>query len=147
MINIRRANGYDADAIGELLKEWLNETNLNYPGYCAYSHVWLATFIYSDFCVVAVKDGKVIGTIGMKYGQFPWNNEWNAFFCDFLIVDKDNRTNGVGKMLIDEVKKLSDSTNVPIFLGIMTGHLADKKDRFLELCGFKYAGGNFVYGV
>ena len=146
-ITTRKANGFDATRIGELLQSWLLETEFNYPGVCPYSHVWLADFIYKNPCFVILVNDLIVGTIGLRYGNFPWNNEFPAFFCDFLIIDSNYRTNGISARIIDEVKKLSDGTKVPLFMGIMTGSLADKKDRFLEMTGFKYAGGNFVYGV
>jgi len=144
-LQIRKANGFDVNRISELLKGWLEETAFNYPGVCPYSHVWLANFIYTNTCFVIENDEKILGTIGMRYGTFPWNNEVGAFFCDFLIIDKVFRANGVAARLIEEVKKLSNENDMPVFLGIMTGIQADKKDRFLSMCGFEYAGGNFVY--
>lgn len=144
---VRRAIGTDSGMIGELLRGWLNETDFGYPGVCEYSYLWLADFIYRYPCFVVEMDGEVVATIGMRLGHLPWNNEVAGFFCEFFIVHKQYRGNGVAKSLIDEVKKMSDETKTPIFLGIMTGNLADQKDKFLEICGLKYAGGNFVYGV
>lgn len=146
-ITIRKAVGEDVVELANLLKQWLNETDMNYPGYCEYSMAWLAGFIYNNMVFVAVKGEEIIGTLGLKYSQFPWNNEFNAWFCDFLIINKDNRKNGVAKKLLECSKSLSDTTKLPVFLGIMTGNFATRKDRFLEMSGFKYAGGNFVYGV
>lgn len=144
---IRKADGFDAPILGVLMQEWLKETNFQYPGVCPYSHVWLANFIFTQICFVAEKEGKVIGAIGMKYANFPWNNEYFALFCEFLMVLPQYRTDNVAVKLIKAVKQLSDETKLPVFLGIMTGLLAEKKDRFLETCGFEYAGSNFVYGV
>ncbi len=144
---IRRADGFDAPVVGELIQSWMNETDFNYPALCPYSHVWLADFLYNQICFVAIKNDKIIGTIGIRQAHFPWNNLVNGLFCEFLMVLPQYRIDNVAAKLIKEVKRLSDETKLPVFLGIMTGLKAEQKDRFLEVCGFKYAGGNFVYGM
>lgn len=144
---LRKAHGLDIAKLGRLLLAWLEESDFNYPGYCDYTPVWLANFMYNNIVTIAEVDGKIAGSLGLRYGHFPWNNEAKAFFCEFLMVDKDYRSFDIAKSLVSNAKLLSDECNIPVFLGIMTGNLADKKDRFLEICGFKYAGGNFVYGV
>jgi len=142
---VRKANGLDVGQLTHLLIGWLEETEFEYPGYCEYSPLWLADFIYRHPTFVGEVDGKIVGAIGLKSGSFPWNNEVACLFCDFLMVDKEYRGNGVATMLIDEAKKLADQNDVSLHLGLMTGNKAELKDRFLEISGFMYAGGNFVY--
>ena len=142
---VRKANGLDLEQLTKLLIGWLEETEFDYPGYCEYSTLWLADFIYRHVTYVCEVEGKIIGAIGLKTGSFPWNNQIICLFCDFLMVDKEYRKNGITVKLIEEAKKLSKENNLSLHLGLMTGNKTELKDRFLEINGFMYAGGNFVY--
>lgn len=144
-MELRRAHGLDLTQLSQLLIGWLEDTEINYPGYCEYSPLWLADFIYRYPVFIVTENEKIIGSIGLKVNNFPWNDQEKCLFCDFLMIDKEYRNTNAVILLLEAAKKLSDELRLTLYLGSMTGSKADIKDRFFSINGFQYLGGNFIY--
>lgn len=143
---IRRANLKDHGAILELLLQWFDECAVpNYPRECNYTGVWLADLIANHIVLIAEIDEKIVGTVSLKIGYLPWNNEQSMIFNDFLMTNKNYRKEGITNKLIDECKKCSEKIKQPLFIGHLSGADAELKDRYFSMKNMQYVGGYFIY--
>ncbi len=145
-IIIRRADYTEHSAIFKLLLKWFDELSIEgVPAECGYSVVWLADLIVRHHVIVATIDDKIVGCLGLRSGFFPWNNECSCLFNDFLMTEVNSRGTGVADKLIKAAKQYADDNNYLFIVGHITGTDAKLKDKYLQLKGFQYGGGNFFY--
>lgn len=146
MVEIRKANMFDHTAVLKLLIEWFEESQV-INGYDKSASCWLSNLINSENSVVflAEHEGKVIGSIGIRKTLMPWNSQSWFLVSDFIMTDKEHRSIGVAEKLMKASKDLSDSEGIPLLIGHMTGTHAELKDKFLQMKGFTYLGGNLSY--
>ena len=101
--------------------------------------------IHRGIVLVAVEDGRVVGTIAGKQGLDWWSDE--KYFADlWFYVSPDSRSSKVAislvKMFIEEIKSISPE--IKIRLGHIFSGNCGRKDNFFERLGFKKAGSVFV---
>jgi hypothetical protein len=146
-IIIKKATYLDHGRILELILKWFDEvTTEDIPKACNYTGVWLADLIARHAVIIAEWGGNIVGAIGLKFTNFPWNNEVTILSDDFLMTDKESRHLGVADKLIKGAKGLANELKLPLMLGHFSGTQAELKDKYLsKIHGFKYLGGHFIY--
>lgn len=146
-VKINRASIYDHGAILELLISWFDEAKVpNIPMPCAFTGVWLADLIARHIVFTAKIDGKLVGTLGLRFTHFPWNNLVVVLSDDFLMTDSEYRQFNVAESLIKAAKEFAKEFKHPLMIGHFSGLHAELKDKYLsQFHGFKYLGGHFIY--
>lgn len=145
-LTIRKANIFDHSGILSMLVEWLEETSINgFPDICNYTGIWLADLIAKHMVFIATLGNKIVGSIALKFGFMPWNNEEGLLFNEFLMTDKKYRKYGVADKLIHASKDFADKSGLLLMMGHFSGTSPELKDKYLSIRGFKYAGANFIY--
>ena len=145
-INIRFANLFDHSEVLKLCAKWFEELSIDgFPSVCPHSGVWLADLIANHLVFVGELGTKIIGVIGLRVGNMPWNNIEKVLFNDIFMTDIDHRNSGIATMLLAVVKRFASDQQMTLIMGHMTGTNAELKDRYLQIEGFKYGGGNFIY--
>lgn len=146
-VNIRKATAFDHSAILNLSVQWFEEVRVQgFPGVCAQTGVWLADLIANHLFLVGEYGDKIIGALGLRIGNVPWNVTEPVLFNELFMTDKDYRGTGISDRLIDAVKEFSEDNNLLLIMGHMTGTDAHLKDKYLSIKGFSYAGANFIFG-
>jgi GNAT superfamily N-acetyltransferase len=145
-VTIRRATVLDHSRILELLIKWLEESLIKgLPGCCMYSGIWLADLIAKHLVLIACRDDKLLGSICLKKGYLPWNNEMPLLFNEFLMTEEEGRELGVADRLLAASKEFAKQEGSILMMGHFSGKAAELKDRYLRIKGFKYGGGTFFY--
>tara|TARA_R110000851_G_scaffold192660_1_gene343404 strand:- start:792 stop:1235 length:444 start_codon:yes stop_codon:yes gene_type:complete len=101
--------------------------------------------VHRGIVLVAVEDGRVVGTIGGRQGLDWWSDE--KYFGDlWFYVLKEARSSRTAislvKRFVKEIKNLSP--DIKIRLGHVFSGDCDRKDKFFERLGFKKAGSVFM---
>lgn len=144
---IRNATMFDHTGILECLIRWLDEGSVDYPPPTSALGYWISKVLRDGYVLVIEEDGKIVGTIGMSYTHFPWNDKMWIMNNEWLHILTENRANGVADKLIKLVKEYADNRKMPIRFDVMNDKDVDKKDRFIQMKGARYVGGNFIYGL
>jgi L-amino acid N-acyltransferase YncA len=101
--------------------------------------------VHRGIVLVAVEDGRIVGTIGGRQGLDWWSDE--KYFGDlWFYVLKEARSSRTAislvKRFVKEIKNLSP--DIKIRLGHVFSGDCDRKDKFFERLGFKKAGSVFM---
>lgn len=144
MVNIRRATIFDHTEILKLLIQWFEESQI-IKGYDEAACGWLSHMITNELVLVATYENKIIGVMGLRTTQMPWNSKENYIINDFIMVHKDYRTLGAASNLLSKAKEIADSAEMILLIGNNNGDNVELKDRYFLMQGFKYLGGNFSY--
>ena len=144
MVNIRRATIFDHTEILKLLIQWFEESQI-IKGYDEAACGWLSHMITNELVLVATYENKIIGVMGLRTTQMPWNSKENYIINDFIMVHKDYRTLGATSNLLSKAKEIADSAEMILLIGNNNGDNVELKDRYFLMQGFKYLGGNFSY--
>jgi GNAT superfamily N-acetyltransferase len=108
---------------------------------------WILDVMARGFVLVAIADGRVIGSAGFDAFQFPWNGDLWCFNNTWLYVQPEYRKGGTTAMLIRHAVKYAEARQAPIIMGNTSGYRAELKDMLIGRAGFTYAGGFFVRGL
>lgn len=144
---IRKATCLDIGDVLKLFNKYLDGAKVEaYPKINEYAGVWVADLIMRHILLIAEMEKKIIGMLGFKCAPFLWNDKVFCLAADIFMVDDEYRKSSAATSLLEEAKKLGDTLKLPVLCGVMTGVTPELKDRFTKMCGFKYIGGNFIYG-
>lgn len=142
MINhkVRKAKPTDAFHLLQMMKDYLNETNLPYPPVEDMSFLeWALPLIKMGSVWVAVADKRIVGSIASNADRFRWNDGAAFMFNEWFYVRPDYRKGGkIARELLAEVKKQASQAKVPYVMGITSG---DRRvSAFIERNGFEFTG-------
>jgi GNAT superfamily N-acetyltransferase len=146
-IKIRYANIFDHTEILNRLLRQLETCPVKYPTYDGAATHWVSNVLTNGYCLVAETDNKLVGICGFLLSKFPWNSSFLILNNEWFFVEEAYRKYGIAKKMLEKAKDYSDTSNVPLLMGINNGELIKEKDKFLEINGVKYVGGNFIYGI
>jgi hypothetical protein len=146
-VTVIKANEFDISDIMRCLVKWLDSTNIPYPPTTKALMQWVASVVSQEASFIAISDNKVIGTAALSYFNFPWNHEFILLNNDWFFVESGYRQYGTAQKLIDAMKAFSSEIGLPIYTSIINGIDTDKKDRFFQMNGLKYLGGNFIFNM
>lgn len=143
---VRKATMFDHTEILILVCKWFEESQI-IKGYDEAASNWLSNMItYCNSRVfVVVQDAKIVGCVGIRITQFPWNSKDSFIVCDFIMTDPQHRKNGVAKLLLDAMKDVAHEINLPLLIGHASGTDPELKDKYFAMQGFKYLGSNLGY--
>ena len=146
-IIITNANLLDHSEVLKLLIKWFDESLIDgVPKVCAFTGIWLSDMIANQIVLIATLNQEIVGTLGLKMGFFPWNNQQKVIFADFIMTEPTKRHLKVADKLIKEAKNIAESLKLTLVAGHFTGRYAELKDKYLEkMHGFTYGGSNFFY--
>ena len=141
-VKIRLATPRDVIVLMQMMRLYLQEQPMGHPEINE-SHTIRSLLQVIDMtgAYVAVADKKLIGSIGVMVDKYPWNQEYRFIYDEWFYVLPQYRkgTNAAG-LLLEAVKKLSDSHNMPFVFSVNSG-IDRRIDRYLGMSGFRYAGG------
>lgn len=146
-MNIREATILDHTAIVKSIIKQIEGRVLNYPPANKAIAVWVTNVLVRGYVVVAEFDGEIVGTIGMGMTHFPWNDEVWILNNEWLHVDEEYRHHGVASAIIEKVKEFANNKGIIVRFDVINDGKIDKIDRFLQIKGLRYMGGNFMYGL
>lgn len=144
MVDIRRATIFDHSEVLSLLIEWFDESQI-IKGYDEAACTWVSNMITNHLVLVAEYEDRIIGVMGLRITQMPWNSKDYYIISDFIMVDKDYRTFGAAHNLLKSAKETADKAEMILLIGNNNGDNVELKDRYFSMQGFKYLGGNFSY--
>lgn len=144
MLQIRKATIFDHSEISTLLIQWFDESQV-IKGYDDALCGWVSDMITKALVLVATYEDKIIGTMGLRITQMPWNSKENYIISDFIMVNKEYRTVGAAHNLLQRAKKVADNAKMILIIGNNNGDNVELKDRYFSMQGFKYLGGNFSH--
>lgn len=137
---IRKATPEDADAFVDLILNWDGIT------YIRPDAVRRHFLKHWRMALVAEKDGKLIGSIGLAKDCFWW--------CDveylgdvWYFVHPQYRASRVGLNLLNAAKRSAEKAMLPLIMGVVHGGDIQRKDKFFERNGFTRLGGTYARGL
>lgn len=143
-IVIKRAKPLDVVKVARLLYQAYDEQEGMYPEPNELMVLnWVTGIMNEGHILIAEKEGRVIGSIGISNYRFPWSEKW-YLYVDWLFVSKGFREGGVFEALMTALHSLADMNKAPIFGGISSGKDARLKDRMMKMKGYTYLGGQFL---
>ena len=95
---------------------------------------------------VAIKDGKVVGSIGLNRTS-PWYSDAEYIADGWLYVLQEYRKSGVAGMLSDKAKEFAEEKELPLIIGIFSKEDAIAKAGIMNKLGLIAVGGLFAAGV
>ena len=144
---IREATIFDHTGILKCISEWFGESSIDYPSPTKKIANWVNGVITQGYCVVAEIEGQIVGTSGMSFVKFPWNDEVWIMNNEWLHVSKEYRKGGTAKKLMKMAMDFAKERKLPVTMGIINGVDTEKKKRFVQMLGWQHMGGNFIYGM
>lgn len=144
---IREANIFDHTGIMVSIIKWIDESSIAYPVPNRAMAGWVNNVLEKGYCVVAEEDGRIVGTMGMTFTKFPWNDKEWIMNNEWLHVDIGHRKGGTARKILDKVLDFAKEKNIPLTMGIINGVDLRKKERFMKMTGALHLGGNFAYGL
>lgn len=144
---IREATVFDHTGIMKCLIKMLDELNNVYPAPNKALSSWINDILVHGYCIVAEEDNEIVGTFGTSYAHYPWNSDVVFMNENWFFLDKGHRKGGIAKKMVDHIKSFADRGGMSVKFDVMCDTDAEKKDRFFEMQGMIYLGGNFIYGM
>ncbi len=145
--SIAAASPYDAVNIAKLLEEWIPSAGVHFPEVHKESLCqWILDTIVNGKVFVAVKEGRILGVLGVTVDTFPWNPHQKVLKDAFFYVPPGQRKLGVGDRLMKEAQAMAADFRVPLFMNIVSGAHPDRVDRFYQIKGGVYLGGTIAFG-
>lgn len=106
---------------------------------------WGLGVIMRDGCVIAEIDGKIVGSLGVERGNFPWNPGVPYLNMVWLYVIPERRGGGTANRLLKAAKDIAANNGIMVRVDNIWGIDAVAQDRWREIHGFQYVGGNYVW--
>ena len=75
----------------------------------------------------------VVGFAAVQYG-------WRALIIESIVVHHEHRRTGIGRALVEQIKRLGLEHPTVDVLRVDTGDFMDYAHRFYESCGFEVGG-------
>lgn len=149
-IGLRMARGSDATPLYNMLMGYFAEFMAFYPPPEEMPTIaWGLTVIQTGAVVLAVEqtdDGeKLIGCMGLERGAHPWAPRAQYFNTVWFYVIPERRTGGTANHLVKAAKDIAEANQIPLRMDYVWGLEPSKQDRYREIMGFTYAGGNYLW--
>lgn len=145
-ITLRQATAHDATPLYDLLIRYFDELKLFYPAPIeAPTMAWGLTIVVNSGVTLAMEGDKIIGSIGLELGRFPWNPTVQYLNGVWFYVAPERRKGRTAERLIAAAKAVGQKNNMAVRLDNIWGIEPELQDRYRQQHGFKYAGGNHVW--
>lgn len=139
-LEIRQANLIDQAAILHCLVMMQQEAEsmTDEPDWFKVSHIIIEQ-IRQGMVYVAVKDGMVVGTIGLSASS-EWYSNVPIVGDLWFFVLKEHRASGAAFKLLKHVRDLAREENIKLKVGHVLGYSVDRLDKFYGKLGFTRTG-------
>lgn len=145
-IGLRAAVPRDATELYDVLLRYFDELKLFYPAPVpAPTMAWGLGIIVKGGVVVAVQDEKIVGSIGMEIGHFPWAPSVGYLNGVWFYVAPERRGGDTANRLMKAAKDMARENKMGLRLDNVWGVEPRLQDRYREIHGFQYVGGNHVW--
>lgn len=142
-IIVRAATVLDATPLYRIINRYLEENPMGYPPPVPNSAMaWGLALVMKGGVVVAEQDRRLIASVAVEVGNFAWNPGAKYLNGVWIYVAPEHRSGGVGNRLIKAAKDIAKSNNLPLRLDNIFGIEPEVQDRWREMHGFRYLGGN-----
>ncbi len=131
-MEIRRIESKDLDAVFELLNE-LYENKIKYD---IFSKIYKEKLNDNNaYYIVAIENDKIVGVLISEI-RSQLHRAKKSSFIDDLIVNKDYRNRGIGKLLIEDAVRYAKELDCEV-IELTSYLLNENAHRFYERNGFK----------
>lgn len=146
-IKLRMANARDIIVLLDLLTVYFElNPGMPKPESDMSLIAWGLGIINRNGCIVAVNnDDDIVGTIAFELGNFPWAPKTPYMNMVWFYVVPERRAGGTANHLIRSIRDIAVRNNMMLRIDNMWGVEAEKQDRYREINGFTYMGGNHVW--
>ena len=141
---IRKATVLDISSIIFMLNTMHKETEIDVPKINSFKLVTKVNeVLHTGIVLVAIKDNKLLGSIGGIITTDWWSEEKHLSDIWFYVF-KDARKSNIAKNLIVDFIKIGKQAKMKIRLGHIFSGDVDRKDKFYERLGLVKAGSTYV---
>lgn len=145
-ITLRQATARDATPLYNVLIRYFDELKLFYPPPIeSNTMAWGLTIVVGGGCTIAEADGEIIGCVGLEIGQFPWNPTVKYLNGVWFYVAPERRKGAVAEKLMSAAKAVAAKNGMALRLDNIWGVEPELQDRYRQMHGFQYVGGNHVW--
>ncbi len=145
-IFLRNANALDVVALYRVLIRYFEELKLFYPApVMEPTLAWGLGLILKGGVTLAIEDNKIIGSVGLEIGHFPWAPTMAYLNGVWFYVTPERRAGGTANQLMRAAKETGMKMNLPVRLDSIWGVEPELQDRYRKIHGFQYVGGNHVW--
>lgn len=149
-ISLRMARASDTTPLYRMLMGYFAEFMAFYPPPEEMpTIIWGLTVIQTGAVVLAVEQtdqGEVlIGVMGLERGNHPWAPSRQYFNTVWFYVIPERRKGGTANHLVKAAKDIAAANQIPLRMDYVWGLEPQKQDRYREIMGFSYAGGNYLW--
>jgi GNAT superfamily N-acetyltransferase len=145
-IQTRLATVLDVVALLGLLYHYFDDLKFAYPQIDPADAIeWGLSLIKQNLVIVALADNRLIGSIGMERGTFPWNKRFSYLNGVWFYVSPERRAGGTAGKLMQIAKDMAAANKLALRLDNIWGIEPELQDRFRQQHGFTYVGGNHVW--
>lgn len=146
VITLRGATARDCSRLYDCLIRYFEECSLFYPPPVeADTMAWGLGIINKGGCIVAECEGKIIGSVGIEVGFYPWNVSVKYLNGVWLWVAPEYRNGLTGVRLMKAAKEVADKNGLGIRLDEVWKYRTFLMGKMKERLGFHHVGGNYVY--
>lgn len=145
-ITIRQAVPRDATPLYDLLVRYFDGLSLLYPGPVpGPTMAWGLSVLVKGGVFVAEESGELIGSVGLELGHFPWAPTVPYLNGVWFYVIAERRRGGTAAKLMQVAKDTARQNKCALRLDNVWGVEPERQDRYREINGFRYVGGNHVW--
>lgn len=145
-ITLRPATARDATPLYNLLIRYFEELDLLYPPPLEMpTMAWGLTIVNAGGVIVAEADGEFVGSVGLEIGTFPWNPNVRYMNGVWFYVSPERRKGGCAERLMKAAKEIAARNRMALRLDNIWGVEPELQDRYRQIHGFQYVGGNHVW--
>lgn len=147
MITVRPARYDDILDVEALLVQTRDEIDIAIPEHeLPFALHDLLHQAEAGLLIVAEDAGYICGVVALGIHHWPWNRQQGRFLTNHhFAVDPEYRKGGTAKKLIDAAKMIAKARNIPLRIDLMGGGDREAKDRFMQMMGGRYLGGQFWF--
>lgn len=106
---------------------------------------WGLGIINKGGVIVAECEGKIVGSVGIELGFYPWNLQSKYLNGVWLWVIPEFRNGSTGVRLLKAAKDVADKNGLAIRLDEIWKYRSFLMGKLKERMGFHHVGGNFIY--
>lgn len=146
VITIRAAGARDATPLYDCLFGYFDECSMFYPPPIeADLMAWGLGVVNKGGCILAECEGKIVGSLGLELGFYPWNHKVTFLNGVWLYVVPEFRNGSTGVRLIKAAKEIADKNSTGLRLDEVWKYRPFLMGKLKERLGFHHVGGNWVY--
>lgn len=97
--------------------------------------------------IAKTEEGVLVGCLHLHADHFPWNPDIYFLYNALFTVHRDYRKLKIAELLIQKAKKIAEGARLDLHVNVMGMDKVELKDRFVQMQGARYVGGNLIFAV